>query len=95
MQVRRHLQQFQRHRERMWFQDEPMDVREASRKRRAEDVDHEADDASRGGVQPDPGSMVDDSVSDLRREAEALGADAVALAEALRRRASCELAHSD
>ena len=35
---------------------------------------HEADDA-------DPGSMVGDSMPELRREAEALGADAVALAE--------------
>ena len=33
-------------------------------------------------VEPDPGSMVDDSMPELRREAEALGADAVALAEA-------------
>ena len=62
-------------------QDEPMDAREASRKRRAEDAGHEADDAGRGGAQPDPGSMVDDSMPELRREAEALGADAVALAE--------------
>ena len=59
-----------------------MDAREASRKRRAEDAGHEADDAGRGGAQPDPGSMVDDSMPELRREAEALGADAVALAEA-------------
>ena len=29
----------------------------------------------------DPGSMVDDSMPEVRREAEALGADAVALAE--------------
>ena len=63
-------------------QDEPMDAREASRKRRAEDAGHEADDASRGGAQPDPGSMVDDSMPELRRGAEALGADAVALTEA-------------
>ena len=63
-------------------QDEPMDAQEASRKRRAEDAGHEADDAGRGGAQPDPGSMVDDSMPELRREAEALGADAVALAEA-------------
>ena len=49
---------------------------------RAEDAGHEADDAARGGAQPDPGSMVDDSMPELRREAEALGADAVALAEA-------------
>ena len=48
----------------------------------AEDAGHEADDAGRGGAQPDPGSMVDESMPDLRREAEALGADAVALAEA-------------
>ena len=63
-------------------QDEPMDAREASRKRRAEDAGHEADDAGRGGAQPDPGSMVGDSMPELRREAEALGAsDAVALPE--------------
>ena len=58
-----------------------MDAREASRKRRAEDAGHEADDAGRGGAQPDPGSMVDDSMPELRRETEALGADAVALVE--------------
>ena len=58
-----------------------MDARGASRERRAEDAGHEADDAGRGGAQPDPGSMVDDSMPELRREAEALGADAVALAE--------------
>ena len=63
-------------------QDDPMDAREASRKRRAEDAGHAADDAGRGGAQPDPGSIVDDSMPELRREAEALGADAVALAEA-------------
>ena len=59
-----------------------MDAQEASRKRRAEDAGHEADDAGRGGAQPGPGSMVDDSMPELRREAEALGADAVPLAEA-------------
>ena len=32
--------------------DEPMNAREASRKRRAEDAGHEADDAGRGGAQP-------------------------------------------
>ena len=63
-------------------QDEPMHAREASRKRRAEDAGHEADDADRGGGQPGPGSMVDDSMPELRREAEAFEADAVALAEA-------------
>ena len=42
-------------------QDEPMNAREASRKRSAQDAGHEADDAGRGGAQPDPGSMVDDS----------------------------------
>ena len=36
----------------------------------------------------DPGSMVDDSMPEVRREAEALGADAVALAEVF-------VAHSD
>ena len=59
-----------------------MNAKETSRKRRAEGAGHEADDAGRGGAQPDPGSMVDDSMPELRREAEALGADAVALAEA-------------
>ena len=48
-------------------QDAPMDdgagvrtsmgVIEMSRKRSAEDAGHETDDAGRGGVQPDPGSM--------------------------------------
>ena len=50
-------------------------------KRRPEDAGHEADDAGRGGAQPDPGSMVDDSIPELRREAEAFGVDAVALVE--------------
>ena len=63
-------------------QDEPMDAQEASRNRSAEDAGHEADDAGRGGAQPDPGSMVGDSMPELRREAEALGADALALAKA-------------
>ena len=62
-------------------QDEPMDAREASRERSAEDAGHEADDAGRGGAQHHPGSVVDDNIPELRREAEALGADAVALAE--------------
>ena len=82
MQVRRHQQQFQRHRRADEVQDEPMNAEETSRKRSAEDAGHEADDAGRGGAQPNPGSMVDDSMPELRREAEALGADAVALAEA-------------
>ena len=59
-----------------------MDAREASRKHRAEDAGHEADDAGRGGAQPDPGSMVDDSMPGHRWEARALGADAVARVEA-------------
>ena len=50
-----------------WVQDEPMNAEEASRKRSAEDAGHEADDAGRGGAQPDPGSMVDDSMPGLRR----------------------------
>ena len=62
-------------------QDEPTDAREASRKRRAEDAGHVADDAGRGGAQSDPGLVVDDSMPELRREAEVLGADALALAE--------------
>ena len=36
----------------------------------------------RGGVQPDPDSIAHDNMPELKREAEALGADAVALAEA-------------
>ena len=48
---------------------------------REEYAGHEVDDAGRGGARPDPGSMVDDSMPELRWEAEALGADAVALAE--------------
>ena len=56
-------------------QDKPMNNREASRKRSAEVAGHEADDAGRGGAQPDAGSMVDDSMPELRREVEALGAD--------------------
>ena len=62
-------------------QDEPMNAEETSRKRSAEDAGHEADDAGRGGAQPDPGSMVDYNMPEFRREAEALGADAVALAQ--------------
>ena len=61
-------------------QDEPINAPEASRKRSAEDAGHDADDAGRAGAQPDSRSMVDDSTPELRREA--LGADAVALAEA-------------
>ena len=47
--------------------DQPMNAREASRKRSAEDADHEVDDAGRGGAQPDPGSMVDGSMPEPRR----------------------------
>ena len=64
------------------FQDDPMNAEETSSKRSAEDAGHEADDAGRGGAQPDPGLMVDDSMPELSREAEAVGADAVALVEA-------------
>ena len=59
-----------------------MKAEQTSRKRSSDDAGHEADTAGRGGAQPDPGLMVDDSMPELRREAEALGADAVALAEA-------------
>ena len=69
-------------------QDEPLDAREASRKRRAEDAGCEADDAGRGGAQPDPGSMVGNSMPELRREVVALGAVAVALGEPA---ASCRI----
>ena len=48
----------------------PMDVIETSRKRSAEDAGHETDDADRGGVQPDPGSMADDSMQEAMRDAE-------------------------
>ena len=37
----------------------PMDVMETSRKRSAEDPGHETDDADRGSVLHDPGSMAD------------------------------------
>ena len=74
-------------------QDEPMDAREASRKRRAEDAGHEADDAGRGGAQPDPGSMVDNSMPELRpRRSEPMMWH---LRRRSRRRAGSELAHSD
>ena len=55
-----------------------MNAEETSRKRSAEDASHDADDALSWRCT----SMVDDSMPELRREAEALGADAVALAEA-------------
>ena len=55
----------------------PMDVIETSRKRSVEHAGHETDDADRGGVQPDPGSMADDSMQEAMRDAGARGADAV------------------
>ena len=82
MQVREHQQQFQRHRDQIGSRTSRWMPEKRREKRRAEDAGHEADDAGRGGAQPDPGSMVDDSMLEIRREAEALGADAVALAEA-------------
>ena len=39
---------------------------ETSRKRSAEDAGHIAGDADRGGVQPDPGTMADDSTQEAR-----------------------------
>ena len=54
--------------------DVPMNVIETSSKR-------SAGDAGRGGVQPDPGTMADDSMQAMR-DAGVLGADGVALAEA-------------
>ena len=60
----------------------PTDVIETSRKRSAEEAGHETYDADCGGVQPDPGSMADESMHEAMRDAGALGADAVALAEA-------------
>ena len=81
VQVREHQQQSQSVPPRPdGVQDEPMNAEEASRERRA-DAGHEADEAGRGGAQPDPGSTVDDSMPELRREAEEFGADAAALAE--------------
>ena len=56
-----------------------IDVKEAQCWR---DAGHETEDADRGGLQPDPGSMTDDSVQDAMRDAGAVAADAVALAEA-------------
>ena len=50
----------------------PMDVIETSRKRSAEDAGHETDEAVRGGGQPDPGSVADDSMQEAMRDAEAL-----------------------
>ena len=73
-----------------------MNAWEASRKRSAEDAGHEADDAGRGGAQPDPGSMIYDSMPELRRrEAEALGAMLWHWRRRVRWRASSELAQSD
>ena len=61
----------------------PMGVIGTSRKRSAEDAGHETDDADRGGVQPDPGSMADDdSMHEALRDTGVFGADAVTLAEA-------------
>ena len=60
----------------------PMDTAEASRKRSAEDAGHVMDETDRGGAQPEPSSVADDSMQEARRDAEALGADALALAEA-------------
>ena len=45
-------------------QDEPMDAREASRERSAEDAGHEADDAGRGGAQPEV--LVDEPAASWR-----------------------------
>ena len=54
----------------------------ASRERSAEDAGHVMHDTDRGGAQPEPSSVADDSMQEAKREAEALGTDAVALAEA-------------
>ena len=54
-----------------------VEIQDTLRKRSAEGAGHEADDAGHGGVQPDPESIADDSMQEVRREAEA-----VALAEA-------------
>ena len=61
-----------------------MDAGKALRRRSAEDAGHEADDAGRGGFQLEPDSMADDSMLELKREAEAetVGTGAVALVEA-------------
>ena len=59
-----------------------MDAAGTSRKRSAEDAGHVMDDADRGGAQLEPSSVADDSMQEASREAEALGANAVALADA-------------
>ena len=76
MQVRRGTSSSSSSTETGWSSGRTDGCGEASRKRRGQMTQ------GRGGAQPDPGSMVDDSMSELRREAEALGADAVAPVEA-------------
>ena len=77
------------------FQDDPMNALEASRKRGAEDAGPEADNAGRGGAQPDPGSMVDDSMPELRRKPRCSEPMLWHWRRRIRRRAGSELAHSD
>ena len=59
----------------------PVDVIETSRKRSAEDAGYGTDDADRGGVQHDSGSMANDSMHEAMWDAGGLGANAAALAE--------------
>ena len=61
---------------------DPVDVVETSRKRTAEEASHEPDEPTRKSGQHDSESMADTSMHEAVRDAEALGADAVALAEA-------------
>ena len=60
----------------------PMDVVETSRKRNAKQAGHQQNNATRGGEQPDQGSLADAGMHVAMGDAGALGADAMALAEA-------------
>ena len=59
----------------------PKDVVETSRKLNAKQA-HQQNNATRGREQPDQGSLADASMHEAMRDAGALGAHAVALAEA-------------
>ena len=59
-----------------------MGVIETSRKRSAEEA------GTRGGTQPDPGSMADESMHEAMWDARTLGADAVTLALRTRQQGS-------
>ena len=60
----------------------PMDVVETSRKRNTKHAGHQQNDATRGGEQPDRGSLADAGMHEAMGDAGAIGADAMALAEA-------------